>query len=160
MVVGHNVLPPFSQLLRRDCANRAISGQLNSRILQCSYKKFERSLHHEHWSTNPDPAGRKEDVPQGICKTSGHQLQHSHRLSQGPAPPRLLKMSILLNTSTDYLVGRTTIRHHRDLYYTEKEGILISNFRNLSPDMQQVLINISSCLRFTPHKERSFWKQD
>lgn len=72
----------------------------------------------------------------------------------------LLKMSILLNTSTDYLIGRTTIRHHRDLYYTEKEGVLVSNFRNLSPDMQQVLINISSCLRFTPHKERTFWKQD
>jgi transcriptional regulator with XRE-family HTH domain len=72
----------------------------------------------------------------------------------------LFKMSVLLNTSTDYLIGRTTIRHHRDLYYTEKEGILISNFRTLSPDMQQVLINISSCLRFTPHKERTFWKQD
>ena len=72
----------------------------------------------------------------------------------------LLKMSILLNTSTDYLIGRTTIRHHRDLYYTEKEGVLISNFRSLSPDMQQVLINISSCLRITLHKERTFWKQD
>lgn len=72
----------------------------------------------------------------------------------------LYKMSILLNTSTDYLIGRTTIRHHKDLYYTESEGILVSNFRNLSPDMQQVLINISSCLRITPQKERSFWKQD
>ena len=72
----------------------------------------------------------------------------------------LSEMSVLLNTSTDYLIGRTTIRHHRDLYYTEKEGLLISNFRTLSPDMQQILINISSCLRFTPHKERTFWKQD
>ena len=72
----------------------------------------------------------------------------------------LLKMSILLNTSTDYLIGRTTIRHHKDLYYTEKEGILISNFRNLSPDMQQVLINISSCLRTPPTKEYFFWKQN
>jgi len=72
----------------------------------------------------------------------------------------LLKMSILLNTSTDYLMGRTTIRHHKDLYYTEKEGILVSNFRNLSPDMQQVLINISACLRTSPTKEYSFWKID
>ena len=70
----------------------------------------------------------------------------------------LLNMSILLNTSTDYLIGRTTIRHHKDLYYTETEGVLISNFRSLSPDMQKVLINISSCLRVTPHKEYSFWK--
>lgn len=72
----------------------------------------------------------------------------------------LLRMSILLNTSTDYLIGRTTIRHHKDLYYTETEGVLISNFRSLSPDMQKVLINISSCLRITPQQERSFWKQD
>lgn len=64
----------------------------------------------------------------------------------------LLQMSILLNTSSDYLIGRTTIRHHRDLYYTENEGILISNFRSLSPDMQQVLINISSCLNHTDTK--------
>ena len=70
----------------------------------------------------------------------------------------LFKMSVLLNTSTDYLIGRTTIRHHKDLYYTEKEGILVSNFRNLSPDMQQVLINISACLRTPPVKEYSFWK--
>ncbi len=72
----------------------------------------------------------------------------------------LLKMSILLNTSSDYLIGRTTIRHHKDLYYTENEGLLISNFRSLSPDMQQVLINISSCLQIQPHKEHTFWKQD
>lgn len=71
----------------------------------------------------------------------------------------LLQMSILLNTSTDYLIGRTTIRHHKDLFYTETEGILISNFRSLSPDMQQVLIDISSCLRNAPHRETSFWKQ-
>lgn len=70
----------------------------------------------------------------------------------------LLKMSILLNTSTDYLIGRTTIRHHKDLYYTENEGILISNFRNLSPDMQQVLINISACLHKSFPKEDSIWK--
>lgn len=71
----------------------------------------------------------------------------------------LLQMSILLNTSTDYLIGRTTIRHHKDLFYTETEGILISNFRSLSPDMQQILIDISSCLRNAPHREASFWKQ-
>ena len=64
----------------------------------------------------------------------------------------LLKMSIILNTSTDYLIGRTTIRHHKDLYYTESEGILVSNFRNLSPDMQRTLINISACLCTKPSK--------
>ena len=58
----------------------------------------------------------------------------------------LLTMSILLNTSTDYLIGRTSIRHHKDLYYTKAEGILVSNFRNLSPDMQQILVKISICL--------------
>jgi len=72
----------------------------------------------------------------------------------------LLKMSILLNTSTDYLIGRTTIRHHKDLYYSEKEGILVSNFRNLSPEMQQILINISACLHKNPPKDSSFWKSD
>lgn len=70
----------------------------------------------------------------------------------------LLRMSILLNTSTDYLIGRTTIRHHKDLYYSEKEGILISNFRSLSPDMQQILINISGCLHVSDPKEFSIWK--
>lgn len=70
----------------------------------------------------------------------------------------LLKISILLNTSSDYLIGRTTIRHHKDLYYTQKEGILISNFRMLSPDMQQLLIRISACLQTTPNNELSFWK--
>lgn len=70
----------------------------------------------------------------------------------------LLNMSILLNTSTDYLIGRTTIRHHKDLYYTETEGILVSNFRNLSPDMQQILVKISACLCNKPSKDYSFWK--
>lgn len=70
----------------------------------------------------------------------------------------LLNMSILLNTSTDYLIGRTTIRHHKDLYYTETEGILVSNFRNLSPDMQQLLVKISACLCNKVPKDYSFWR--
>lgn len=72
----------------------------------------------------------------------------------------LLNMSILLNTSTDYLIGRTTIRHHKDLYYTETEGILVSNFRNLSPDMQQILVKISACLCNKTPKEYSLWRAD
>ncbi len=70
----------------------------------------------------------------------------------------LLNMSIILNTTTDFLIGRTSIRYHRDLLYNEKEGILISNFRSLSPDMQQLLINISHCLHNLVLKEQRFWK--
>ena len=72
----------------------------------------------------------------------------------------LLNMSIILNTSTDYLIGRTTLHFHKDLYYTETEGILVSNFRNLSPDMQQILVNISSCLCKKTLKDYSFWKEN
>lgn len=71
----------------------------------------------------------------------------------------LFKMSLLLKTSTDYLLGATNIRHPKEPYYSEQEGALISNFRSLSPDMKQVLINISSCLPQKTQKEYSFWKQ-
>ena len=71
----------------------------------------------------------------------------------------LFEMSLLLKTSTDYLLGRTNVRHPKDPYYSEQEGTLISNFRNLSPDMQQILINISDCLPKKTLREYSFWKQ-
>ena len=81
---------------------------------------------------------------------------HNRRL---PDCETLLKISILLNTSTDYLLGRTSIRHHKDLPYSENESILISNFHNLSPDMQQVLLKISACLHKNSTNEYYFWKQ-
>ena len=70
----------------------------------------------------------------------------------------LLKMSIILNTSTDFLIGRSSIRYHKDLFYNEKESILINNFRSIPPDMQQLLINISHCLHNLILKEQHFWK--
>ena len=71
----------------------------------------------------------------------------------------LLRISILLNTSTDYLLGRTKLRHHRDLSYSEQESILVNNFRNLPPDTQQLLIRISACLYTTPTNHFSIWKK-
>ena len=70
----------------------------------------------------------------------------------------LLKMSILLNTSTDFLIGRTSIRYHKDLSYNEKESTLVNNFRSLPPDMQQLLINFSHSLHNLVLKEEHFWK--
>lgn len=79
----------------------------------------------------------------------------NHRL---PDCETLLRMSEILNTSSDYLIGRTSIRHRKDLLYSEKEGLLISNFRSLSPDMQTTLINISNCLYKNQRKESLLWK--
>ena len=94
-----------------------------------------------------------------------HQLHISYSTLCGylhdrrqPDYETLLNISIVLNTSTDFLLGRTTIRHHRDLFYTENEGILINNFRSLSPDMQKLLINISACLHNPVPGENHFWK--
>ena len=70
----------------------------------------------------------------------------------------LLNMSEILNTSTDFLLGRTAVRYHRDLFYAENEGILINNFRSLSPDMQTLLIKISNCLHGPAPKDHHFWK--
>ena len=79
----------------------------------------------------------------------------NHRL---PDCETLLHMSEVLNTSTDYLLGRTSIRHHPDLTYSENESILIRNFRNLSPDMRLVLLNVSNCLYKNQQKNSLFWK--
>lgn len=70
----------------------------------------------------------------------------------------LFQMAKLLNTSTDYLMGLTNIKHHRDLYYSDSEGHLISNYRSLSPDLQKVLLDISCCLYKSQPKEFSIWK--
>ena len=71
----------------------------------------------------------------------------------------ILRMSILLNTSIDFLLGSTSIPYPKDLHYTELEDILVSNFRSLSPDMQQLLIRVSICMpRTTTFGEQTIWK--
>ena len=58
----------------------------------------------------------------------------------------LCKIAEIFHSSADYLVGRTSIRHHRDLGCSHDEGVLISNYRGLSPDMRQALVAISESL--------------
>lgn len=71
----------------------------------------------------------------------------------------ILKISILLNTSTDFLFGCTSMPYPKDLHYTESEDILVSNFRSLSPDMQQLLIHVSLCMPRPSFSEQSIWKK-
>ena len=71
----------------------------------------------------------------------------------------ILKMSILLNTSIDSLFGYTSIPYSKDLRYTETESILVSNFRSLSPDMQQLLIRVSLCMPRSSYPEQTIWKK-
>lgn len=79
----------------------------------------------------------------------------NHRL---PDCETLLHISEVLNTSTDYLLGRTSIRHHKDLFYSENESILIRNFRSLPPEARLVLLNVSNCLYKNHLKSIHFWK--
>lgn len=55
----------------------------------------------------------------------------------------LLQIAEALNSSSDYLLGRTNLRFPKDLNYSPKESLLISNFRSLDPDMQDLLIHLS-----------------
>ncbi len=71
----------------------------------------------------------------------------------------ILNMSILLNTSIDFLFGCASIPYPKDLHYTEAERILISNFRSLSPDMQQLLISVSVCMPRPSFTEQNIWKK-
>ena len=71
----------------------------------------------------------------------------------------LFEMATALGTSTDYLMGLTNIKHHRDLYFSDGECHLISNYRSLSPDLQKVLLDISCCLYKSRSKDFSIWKQ-
>ena len=58
----------------------------------------------------------------------------------------LLHMAEVLNSSTDYLVGRTNLKYYKDLNYSPDESLLISNFRSLNPEMQNLLIDISESM--------------
>lgn len=55
----------------------------------------------------------------------------------------LFHMADVLHSSSDYLIGRTNLRYYKDLNYAPKESLLVSNFRSLNPEMQQLLISIS-----------------
>lgn len=58
----------------------------------------------------------------------------------------LFHMADILNSSSDYLIGRTNLKYYKDLNYSPDEGLLISNFRALNPEMQEVLISISASM--------------
>lgn len=70
----------------------------------------------------------------------------------------LLQMSLLLNVSTDYLIGRTNIKHPKDLSFSHRESALIEHYRMLSPDMQILLLDISHSLYKNQHKTSFLWK--
>ena len=70
----------------------------------------------------------------------------------------LLRMSLLLNVSTDYLIGRTNIRHPRDLSFSLRESTLIERYRMLSPDMQVLLLDIANSLYKNQHQSSFLWK--
>ena len=56
----------------------------------------------------------------------------------------LFHMADVLNSSSDFLIGRTNIKYYKDLNYSPKESLLVSNFRSLNPEMQELLLLISS----------------
>lgn len=58
----------------------------------------------------------------------------------------LFHMADVLHTSSDYLIGRTNLKYYKDLNYSPKESLLISNFRSLNPEMQDLLISISESM--------------
>ena len=106
-------------------------------------------------------------IEQGISRKDFAQQLHIDystlcgyiRNRRQPDCETILRMSILLNTSIDFLFGCTAIPYPKDLHYTETEGILVSNFRSLSPDMQQLLIRVSICMpRSITFSEQNIWK--
>lgn len=58
----------------------------------------------------------------------------------------LFHMADVLHSSSDYLIGRTNLKYYKDLNYSPKESLLVSNFRSLSPEMQELLISISESM--------------
>ena len=58
----------------------------------------------------------------------------------------LFHMADVLHSSSDYLIGRTNLKYYKDLNYSPKESLLISNFRSLNPEMQDLLISISESM--------------
>lgn len=73
----------------------------------------------------------------------------------------ILRMSELLNASTDYIIGRTDIRYSKDLTYAKEEGILLNYYRGLTPDMRRMLVEVSKCLYESQRKEneKQFWRK-
>lgn len=58
----------------------------------------------------------------------------------------LFRMADVLNSSSDYLIGRTNIKYYKDLDYSPLESLLVSNFRSLNPEMQALLISLSESI--------------
>lgn len=71
----------------------------------------------------------------------------------------LFHMADVLHSSSDYLIGRTNLKYYKDLNYSPNESLLVSNFRSLSPEMQELLINISDSLYQTQRHPSSVEKQ-
>lgn len=71
----------------------------------------------------------------------------------------LLHIAEALNSSSDYLIGRTNIKFYKDLNYSPKESLLVSNFRSLGPEMQDVLISISESMYQTHRQHYPIWKK-
>ncbi len=51
-----------------------------------------------------------------------------------PKTKTIIEMAKILDTSTDYLLGLTDNPTPNDFYLTEKENVLINNYRSLSND--------------------------
>ena len=62
----------------------------------------------------------------------------------------LFHMADVLHSSSDYLIGRTNLKYYKDLNYSPNESLLISNFRSLNSEMQNLLIDISESMLQTP----------
>ena len=71
----------------------------------------------------------------------------------------LRRIADVLNSSSDYLIGRTNLRYDKDLHYSLRESLLIDNFRSLTPDMQELLINISESMYHTQKPTHTIWKK-
>ena len=58
----------------------------------------------------------------------------------------LSHIATVLDSSTDFLIGRTNIKYYHDLSYSPTESLLIRNFRSLNKDQQDILLNISQSM--------------
>ena len=58
----------------------------------------------------------------------------------------LFRMADVLHSSSDYLIGRTNLKYYKDLDYSPLESLLISNFRALNPELQDLLISLSESI--------------
>lgn len=56
------------------------------------------------------------------------------------------KIAFYLNTNTDYLLGNTNLRSYPQLSLTEREAILLSNYRAMSHDRRRILEELAATL--------------